>query len=66
MCESHALKILSHFSATKFEIVSYNLKILSIKDCVQSYTVHQNGVIIQVIFSIMQLDYFYFINRVAV
>lgn len=60
MCESYTSKILSHFSATKFEIVSYNLKILSIKEvCGQLHTVHQNSIIIQTIFSIMQLDYFY-------
>lgn len=39
MCESPTLTIVSYFSATKFEIVSYNLKILSIiKKFVSSYT----------------------------
>lgn len=42
MCDSHTLRTLSHFSATKFAIVSCNLKILSIKFVSsQKYTVDQ-------------------------
>lgn len=40
-CQSPTLKIVSHFSTTKFEIISYNSKILSITEvCLQLYTIH--------------------------